>query len=224
MTTSTLHNADNKGAGYALPALGAALLACGTYFGFIADSNHTLVFCFLGASMLSFAGAAGTLLKRHQVQTIATVKDKYPPAVKSETKIDAEVEAPAAAKVEAPPEAKIDAPTDSKIDAKGIAEREERVDTNDDNQQEHKTEAAKKSMTDVPQKPKPGAQRDIEIGDRFGGTGNMATLMNMTLGDLLLSSLLKDPENAGRVFAQAIIQASAPAKASKTRNNSSAPH
>ena len=43
----------------------------------------------------------------------------------------------------------------------------------------------------------------------------MAKLMNTTLGDVLLSPVLKDPASAGRIIADAIAQAEAPVVATK---------
>jgi len=42
-----------------------------------------------------------------------------------------------------------------------------------------------------------------------------ATLLNTSLGDLLLAGLVKDPEDAGRIIAAAITQAKAPIAAAK---------
>jgi ribonuclease E len=51
--------------------------------------------------------------------------------------------------------------------------------------------------------PKPEANADV------------TTLMNTTLGDVLLAGLAKDPENVGRIVAAAITQAEASIAATK---------
>ena len=48
----------------------------------------------------------------------------------------------------------------------------------------------------------------------------VATLLNTSLGDLLVAGLVKDPEDAGRIIAAAIVQADTPdvvAKAPETK-------
>jgi len=62
---------------------------------------------------------------------------------------------------------------------------------------ELKTEATTESQSEDEAVIQPEANTDV------------ATLMNTKLGDLLLASLLKDPDSAGRIVAQAIIQAEA---------------
>ncbi len=55
--------------------------------------------------------------------------------------------------------------------------------------------------------PKPQAKAEYE--EHAGG----ATLLNRTLGDLLVAGLVKDPEDAGRIIAAAITQTAAPSAA-----------
>ena len=45
----------------------------------------------------------------------------------------------------------------------------------------------------------------------------------MSLGDLLVAGLIKDPEDAGRMIAAAITQAEAPTAAAKAPENEAAP-
>ena len=50
-----------------------------------------------------------------------------------------------------------------------------------------------------------------------------ATLLNTSLGDLLLAGLVKDPEDAGRIIAAAITQAEAPNAAAKAPETKAKP-
>ena len=50
-----------------------------------------------------------------------------------------------------------------------------------------------------------------------------ATLLNTSLGDLLLAGLVKDPEDAGRIIAAAITQAKAPIAAAKAPETKAKP-
>lgn len=46
---------------------------------------------------------------------------------------------------------------------------------------------------------------------------DVVALLDMTLGDILLAALRKDPQGAGRIFARAVFQAVAAAKAGEPK-------
>ena len=68
--------------------------------------------------------------------------------------------------------------------------------------------------------PKPELKHEAKTRPKPEAKADVATLMNTTLGDVLLDGLLKDPEDAGRIIAKAINQAEghmATAKATETK-------
>jgi len=61
--------------------------------------------------------------------------------------------------------------------------------------------------------PKPAAQTEpvpnVKVEPRPEANADVATLMNTTLGDVLLAGLAKDPESVGRIAAAAITESEA---------------
>jgi H+-transporting ATPase len=106
---------------------------------------------------------------------------------KPETKATPKPEAKAEPKPEAKAEPKPDAKAEPKPDAKA----------------EPKPDAKAEPKPDAKAEPKPEAKAEPEANT------DVATLMNTTLGDVLLAGLAKDPENVGRIVAAAITQAEA---------------
>jgi H+-transporting ATPase len=118
------------------------------------------------------------VLDRFDAKSKPKVIEAKPEAKMVEAKPEAKVvEAKPEAKAEAKPEAKAEAKPEAKVEAKPEAKAEDKG-------------ANVKPTQEV--KPKPGTKADS------------ATLLNMTLGDVLLAGLVKDPEDAGRMIAQAI--------------------
>jgi hypothetical protein len=72
-----------------------------------------------------------------------------------------------------------------------------------------KPEAKATPKPEAKAEPKPKAKAEPEANT------NVATLMNTTLGDVLLAGLAKDPESVGRIVAAAITQAEASIAATK---------
>jgi hypothetical protein len=75
--------------------------------------------------------------------------------------------------------------------------------------------------------PKVEAKAQPKLVTPPDANSDIAKLMNTTLGDLLLATYLKDPEGAGRIVAQAMIQAEATIavkKAPETKAEPTAPH
>ena len=80
-----------------------------------------------------------------------------------------------------------------------------------------KAQAEPKSQANAEPKPeaKAAPQPEAKAEPKPEANTNVATLMNTTLGDVLLAGLAKDPESIGRIVAQAINQAETPIAAAK---------
>ena len=124
--------------------------------------------------------------------------------VKSEAKREAKAEPKPEAKVEPEPdaerttnaaEAKSEARPNVKAEAKANAEPQP---------------AAKPE-------PEPAAKAALEAEPQPQANAGVTTLLNTSLGDLLVAGLVKDPEDAGRIIAAAITQAGAPIALAKAR-------
>jgi len=76
---------------------------------------------------------------------------------------------------------------------------------------EQQPEVKAKPLLDIKEEPQPQAKDDSAIDVK----PEIVTLMNTKLGDLLMASLLKDPEGAGHVVAKAIVKAVAPIEDTK---------
>src|SRR5208283_4378928 len=63
--------------------------------------------------------------------------------------------------------------------------------------------------------PEAKAEPKPETEPKPEAKAGIATLLDRSLGDLLLAGLVKDPEDAGRMIAAAITQAEAPIAAAK---------
>jgi len=100
---------------------------------------------------------------------------------------------PSADQPKASSESKPEAKTEPKPDAKAEPKPEAKATPKPEAKAEPKPEAKAKPKPEV--KAEPEANADV------------ATLMNTTLGDVLLAGLAKDPENVGRIVAAAITQA-----------------
>jgi ribonuclease E len=103
----------------------------------------------------------------------------------SDSKPEAEVEAKPEGKAE--PEAEVKPESDAKAEAEPKPEVKPEPQPAAEAKPEAKPEA----------EPKPEAKADV------------AVLLNTTLGEILVAGLVKDPEDAGRLIAQGIIQTEA---------------
>ena len=122
-------------------------------------------------------------------------KSETKPEVKAETKPDAKPEAAPEAKAAPQPDAKSETKPETKAEPKPDAKPEATPEAKTAPQPDAKVEAKPEA------EPKPDAK------------GELTTLLNTSLGDLLVAGLVKDPEDAGRVIAAAITQAEAPTSA-----------
>jgi H+-transporting ATPase len=126
------------------------------------------------------------------------------PEAKAEPKPEAEAESEPETKGTPQPEAKAGAKPEAIAEAKPAAKVDSKVKVEDKPKAEPKPEAKAAPKPDAKAEPKPAANTDS------------TSLLNTTLGDLLVAGLVKDPEDAGRIIAAAITQAGAsiaPAKA-----------
>jgi len=153
------------------------------------------------------------------------VKAEPQPAAKAALKPEAKVESKPEAKAEPQPEARAEAKpvakAEPKPDAKAVPQPEAKAEPEPEAKAEPEPEAkteAKPVAKAVPQpeaktepKPKPKPETEPKPEAKAG----VATLLNTSLGDLLLAGLVKDPEDAGRIIAAAITQAEAPNAAAK---------
>jgi len=121
------------------------------------------------------------------------------PEAKAEPKPEAKAEPKPEAKAEPKPEAK----ADRKPEAKAGPQPEAKAEPKPEAKADRKPEAKAAAQPEGKAEPKPEANTDI------------ATLMNTTLGDVLLAGLAKDPESVGRIVAQAINRAETPIAAAK---------
>jgi len=74
-------------------------------------------------------------------------------------------------------------------------------------QPEAKVVPLPEAKTPPPSQTRATPSQDIKSAPPPQANPDIAKLMNTTLGDLLLAACLKDPEGAGRIVAQAIVQA-----------------
>jgi H+-transporting ATPase len=129
---------------------------------------------------------------------------KAAPKPEAKAAPEAKVEHQPEAKAAPQPEAKAGAKPEAKAEAKPAAKVDSKVKAEEKPKAKPKPEAKAAPKPDAKTEPKPDAITDS------------ASLLNTTLGDLLVAGLVKDPEDAGRIIAAAITQAGAsiaPAKA-----------
>ena len=181
-----------------------------------------------------------------QVKTGAKSEAEIKPEAKGETEPEAEAEAKPAIKAEAKPEAgasnaKPGAQPDAKSapkaeanagppskpdakadDAKPDAEAEQKLKAKGQPQPEAKT--APRPEAKAAPEPEPGAKAEpkLETEPRPEAQTGVETLLDMSLGDLLVAGLIKDPEDAGRMIAAAVTQAEAPIAAAKAAETGAA--
>ena len=183
-------------------SLVAATLAAAAIFAFILDLVKVPVFARLGITQRhrpmthetkSIAKTAGTPVTEPSAGQPNASNSK--PDAKAEPKPETKMQPKLEAKPEPKPGAKAEAKTEAKAEAKPDAKSEA------------KTEAKPEAKTE----PKPETKTESEPGAK----ADVATLLNTSLGELLVAGLIKDPEDAGRIIAAAIGQAGATIAAAK---------
>ena len=131
--------------------------------------------------------------------------------VEPRAKRQAEAELQSGSKTD--PRADAEPETKVKLEAKSQTKAEAKPETKAEPKPEAKPEAAPEAKTAPPLEAKVEAKPETE--PKPPANAGAATLLDMSLGDLLLAGLVKDPEDAGRVIAAAITQAEAPTAAAK---------
>ena len=142
------------------------------------------------------------------------------PEAKAEAKPDAKAEAKPVAKGETEPgakaapeakadEAKPDAEAEPKPEAKAAPKPEAKAEPQPETEAEPRPQAKAALQTEAKAEPKPKTEPKPEA------KAGVVTLLDTSLGDLLVAGLIKDPEDAGRMIAAAITQAEAPIAAAK---------
>ena len=144
-----------------------------------------------------------------------------PEAKVDDAKPDAEAEPKPEAKAAPQPEAKAELKPEAKAEPQPEAEAEPKPEAKaapqPETEAEPKPQAKATPQTEAKGGPKPETEPKPEA------KAGVVTLLDMSLGDLLVAGLVKDPEDAGRMIAAAITQAVAPiaaAKASATKAKS----
>ena len=144
-----------------------------------------------------------------------------PEAKADDAKPDAEAEPKPEAKAAPQPEAKAELKPEAKAEPQPEAEAEPKPEAKaapqPETEAEPKPQAKAAPQTEAKGGPKPETEPKPEA------KAGVVTLLDTSLGDLLVAGLVKDPEDAGRMIAAAITQAVAPiaaAKASATKAES----
>jgi H+-transporting ATPase len=113
----------------------------------------------------------------------------------------------------------------AKSEAKPEAKAAPKPDAKSEIQAEAKPKTEDEPKPDTKPEPTPGAKSAPQFGAKIeakpevelkpDAKADLATLLNTSLGDLLVAGLVKDPEDAGRIIAAAVSQAKASITAPK---------
>jgi len=169
---------------YIFLTIGAMTLAFGIYMGLTKDSGSVIAIVLLGSVAL-FAVALSPFLKLYKFRIFNFAKAP-PPAAKTERQPEVTSEVQPEVKTEAQPEVQVEVQPEAKAEAQSVSKAEMQPET--------KVEAP------------PAAKAEPKSQAKIDAKTDVAKLMNTPLGELLLAALIKDPESAGRVVAQAISQ------------------
>jgi H+-transporting ATPase len=157
-------------------------------------------------------------------------KAEIKPERKGDTEPGAKAEAKPATKAEAKPEAGVDdAKPDSEAGPKPGTKTAPKHEAKVEPQPEAKAapqldaKAEPEPEAKVAPQPEPKAEPNPETEPNPEGQTGVANLLDMSLGDLLVAGLVKDPEDAGRMIAAAITQAEAPVAAAKAPETEAEP-
>jgi H+-transporting ATPase len=132
------------------------------------------------------------------------------PEAKAQPKPEAKAAPQPEAKAQPKPEAKAapqpEAKAEPKPETKAAPQPEARAEPKSEIKAAPQPEAKAQPKTEAKAAPQPEAKAEPKPETN----SDVATLMNTTLGDVLLAGLAKDPESVGRIVAQAINQAETP--------------
>jgi len=180
-----------------LLCIGAVLLASALYLGLAKGGSALLFFVILGGSIAAFAMVLVILRKSRALRLRASGKSESQSAAKSDPKHEPET----APELNAKPEINMDAKPMLIVETVDETKKGHDSEAKPLSTREIKAEAAGVSSTDDPAV----AHADADCSNNSG----IALLMNTTLGELLLTTLLQDPEGAGRYVTHAILHAQA---------------
>jgi hypothetical protein len=179
----------HRNACYILLAIGAGVLALGLYMGFVKHANSPVVFVSLGITTVVFGTVLFVLLKPHAFAFLSPAAAV--PQPKAEPKLEANTEPQFEAK---------DAPSPSSNNVRSPSSK-------------------------ARPRPEDGTQPRVQVNSQIGrgtksepqdeASSGVVTPLDMTLGDILLAALRKDPLGAGRIFARAVVQVDVPIAAAK---------
>jgi phosphoserine phosphatase len=176
------------------------------------------VFGYAMVSCLVLNDAVKVAMIKWRVPNPMAVKavDASPQIAKAEPKPAAKNELQPGAKAETKPEAKPVPPPENKgepaPEAKGAPQPDAKAAPAAETKAEPQPEAKATPQPDATAAPVAEAKAGPEPDDNI----DVAKLMNTTLGDVLLAGVLKDPQGAGRIIAEAITHAETPIAAAKT--------
>ena len=149
--------------------------------------------------------------------------------VKAEPKAEAKTEAEPKPDVKAAPQSEAkaapttDAKAEPKPDPKAAPKSEAKVEPEAEAEGEPNSEGKAAPQSEAKAAPKPECVTEPEAEPKPPSSARNATLLNTSLGDLLVAGLIKDPEDAGRIIAAAITQAGASIAATKAPEADAAP-
>ena len=182
---------------YILLAIGAGMLAFSLYMGFVQHANSAVVFISLGLTTAVFGTVLFMLLKPHAFAFLSPATAVPEP------------------KAEPPPEANNEAQSEAK-DAPALElEDVPPPDSNDVQPLNSKAAPRPEIGAEPPAQVKAQIGREAKSEPQDEASTDVVTPLDMTLGDILLAALRKDPQGAGRIFARAIVQADVAIAAAK---------
>jgi hypothetical protein len=158
-------------------------------------------------------------------------KGEPAPEAKAAPQPDAKVAPAAGAKAEPPPQPKAAPQPDAKAAPAAGAKAEPPPQPKAAPQPDAKAAPAAEAKAELAPEAKAAPQADAKVappaqvkaGPEPDDNTDVAKLMNTTLGDVLLAGVLKDPQGAGRIIAEAITHAETPIAAAKTPEGKAGP-
>jgi hypothetical protein len=161
----------------------------------------------------------------------AEAKIEPQPGTKAETKPEAKPVPPPETKGEPAPETKAAPQPDAKAAPAAGAKAEPQPEAKAAPQPDAKAAPAAEAKAEPAPEAKAAPQPDAKAAPAAEAKAepepddntDVAKLMNTTLGDVLLAGVLKDPQGAGRIIAEAITRAETPIAAAKTPEGKAGP-
>jgi hypothetical protein len=158
-------------------------------------------------------------------------KNEPQPGAKAETKPEAKPVPPPENKGEAAPEAKGAPQPDAKAAPAAETKAEPVPETKAAPQPDAKAAPVAEAKAELAPEAKAAPQADAKVAPPAqvkavpepDANTDVAKLLNTTLGDVLLTGVLKDPQGAGRIIAEAITQAETAIAAAKTPEGKAGP-